>query len=208
MFSGYGCLSVGIQLGTFSKWSHIGASAFVDAEMIKSAKLSTLVDSERYELLESHLFRKPRWLCFESTTFVAQPCAITGQRAFHGVQAHDVSARIRSYKGEVGRLRLKAPLSPEEAQAFTLALLAYIGTPYDGKDVWKAGTRLLKRSRLLFPADRSSLFCSEYVADCLNQVRLLKTANPGRWSPAEIYRWAMSTGYYDFETIFNSRSEQ
>jgi hypothetical protein len=198
LFSGRHCLSWTIRVGTCSHFSHVAGVAEITRahiwEAIEGKWLTGLPREKAEELARGF---RPGWLLFESTTLVDSPCRITGQR-IKGVQAHRPMSRIARYRGEVWLLRLHEDyrLAGEERRKLALGYLSEIGTKYDGRGAFTAGTRLIKRSWYLNRADMSSLFCSEMIARRLQVIGRLPIANPARYSPKSLYRALVGSGVY------------
>lgn len=145
-FSGKGLVSAGIQWITRSKWSHVGM----------------VVAESRWDML----------LIYESTT-LSNLADVDSGTPMQGVQLVPLSARIRSYDGDVG-VRF---LDPGLDVADRLAL---------GEFRREIGQRPYEQSKLeLFRAaydgpfganateDVSSLFCSELIAETYQRIGLL-----------------------------------
>lgn len=168
-FSGTDLLSRIVQLGTFSRFSHVGICA-------------------RWG---------DRLLLFESTTLNPEPCAILGRR-LDGVQAHCPWQRICAYPGEVWCCRLVSQerLKPDESRRLTDFLAELLGKQYDTPGALLSGTRLLKRRWWASREDLARLFCSELCTAALKHVRRFPLVNASAVNPSELVREAVRIGMY------------
>jgi len=195
-FSGHGRTSLTIRVATCSAVSHVGCVATVPAWQLRDLVGCRVVDVAAERLA--------RWnstpLLFESTTLVDLPCAITG-RTIQGVQAHEPAERVQVYDGRVWRYRLtnawrETFLAHDGPRRLTGHLLAKIGTQYDGRGAILAGTRLVKHWWAWTRTDRSSLFCSEYLAGVLQHVGLFPISNASQVTPASLIRTLVAAEVY------------
>jgi len=195
-FSGRGRTSLTIQLATCSSVSHVGCVAAVPAWQLRDLAGCRVVDVAAEQLAT--------WdeapLLFESTTLSDLPCAITG-KLIQGVQAHRPGDRVQSYLGSIWRYRLtdawrETFLALDGPRRLTGHLLARIGTQYDGRGAILAGTRVVKHWWAWSKADRSSLFCSEYLASVLQHVGLFPISNASQITPAGLIRTLVAAEVY------------
>lgn len=201
LFSGSSQTSWGIRLGTCSKFSHVGIIAEVGRnDLLVASRRNTMI-------LESDALKWPKssWpFLFESTTLVDEPCEVTG-RTIKGVQAHTLGVRLRGYAGRAWYLKPtdRWQLTGSESCQLTALLLDKIGVAYDPEGAVLAGTIFSKRWWMTRrAADRSTLFCVEYVADAL--LRSLRGRPdfpsgllPGQLSPIGLVRWVKEHGLYE-----------
>jgi hypothetical protein len=195
-FSGEGRTSLTIRLATCSAVSHVGCVSLVPAWQLRDLAGCRVVDVAAERLATWH--EQP--LLFESTTLVDLPCAITG-RVIEGVQAHAPQERVERYNGRVWRYRLtdawrETFLEVDGPRRLTGHLLARIGTQYDGRGAILAGTRIIKHWWAWSRADRSSLFCSEYLASVLQHVGLFPISNASQMTPASLIRTLVADEIY------------
>lgn len=196
-FCGEGATSLTIRVATCSRFSHVGCIAPVTRE--------ALVGLSQARALKIPPARVEHWstrnLLFESTTLADRPCIITGNY-LAGVQAHNPELRIREYRGGVQLFRL----TPAWRQTFEIKdgprllaghLLARIGTQYDGRGAIVAGTRVVKHWWAWSRTDRSSLFCSEYLAGVLQHVGLFPLSNASKVTPASLLRNLVANEIYE-----------
>ena len=185
-----GIISGGIKLITCSSHTHVALCADIHGyDVAVHAKMKP------WPICEAEVKTwRPRVLVFESTTLTPEPC-IFQKRQFKGVQAHEVQRRVDGYDGDVWMMRLKQPLCELESQALALALLGFVGTPYDDRGAVLSATRWLKHGiRNGRASDRSTLFCCEVLLAALdfalNKARKYKQVNAGTLSPAGVVRGA------------------
>ncbi|MHB1033263.1 MAG: hypothetical protein ACYC35_05050 [Pirellulales bacterium] len=192
-FSGRGCLSRWIQIGTCSKWSHVGGIAWTPKRQLQNLRRSGVLDVPEARLADW----RDCYLLYEATTLVNLPCRITG-RPIRGVQAHQPAERLAGYDGRAWRLRLDPDwrLSAEESTRLTAYLVSKIGRRYDERGALLSGTRLLKRHWWWGRADLATLFCSELWAGALERIGRLPIENPSTFSPAELIRAMVFHGVY------------
>ena len=195
-FSGSGRTSLTIRLATCSAISHVGCVSLVPAWQLRDLVGCRVVDVEAERLANWN--EQP--LLFESTTLVDLPCAITG-RVIEGVQAHGPQQRIETYAGRVWRYRLTDAWRQtfhelDGPRRLTGHLLARIGTQYDGRGAILAGTRIVKHWWAWSRVDRSSLFCSEYLASVLQHVGLFPISNASQVTPASLIRTLVADEVY------------
>lgn len=194
-FSGRGAVSMGIKLATCSEISHVGCVALVPRWQIQQLAAAGLVAVPEERLDAWH----DQHLLFESTTLADAPCAITG-RAIKGVQAHDPAARVAAYQGRVWLYRLTDPwqrdFDDRRSARLTGHLLASIGQQYDGRGAILSGTRMVKHFWAWRRVDRSSLFCSEYLARVLQHVGLFPISNASKVTPGSLIRLLVDAEVY------------
>jgi len=195
-FSGRSQTSLTIRLATCSAISHVGCVAVVPPWQLNDLVGCRVVDVEEERLIDWQ--EQP--LLFESTTLAETPCAITG-RVLLGVQAHKPDERVASYNGRAWRYRLtpawrRTFTENDGPRRLTGHLLARIGTQYDGRGAILAGTRIVKHWWAWTRADRSSLFCSEYLAAVLQHVGLFPLSNASQVTPASLIRTLVSAEVY------------
>ena len=195
-FSGRGQISLTIRLATCSAISHVGCVAEIPAWQLKDLAGCRVIDIDPDRLSRWHT--QP--LLFESTTLAGAPCAIT-RKQIEGVQAHRPEERIAGYDGRVWRYSL----TPEWRATFQQVdgprrlaghLLARIGTQYDGRGAILSGTRVVKHWWAWSRADRSSLFCSEYLSGVLQHVGLFPISNASKITPGGLIRTLVDAEVY------------
>ncbi len=194
-FSGRNAISRGVQLATCSPISHVGAIAWVPRW-----QLEQLVAAGALNLLRERLDAwQDRFLLFESTTLNTAPCEIRN-RLTAGVQAQTPATRVAGYKGRVWRYRMTPAwardFSAERSTRLTGHLLARIGQQYDGPGALLSGTRLAKHYWPWRRVDRSSLFCSEYLAAVLQHVGLFPITNASKVTPSGLIRRLVESEVY------------
>lgn len=196
-FSGNGLISAGIRWRTGhwqwawppyqpSPWSHVGIVVDIRATDIEAALNTIEISDARAVYLLDH---PPGTVLLESTMLARAPCLITGEK-IKGVQCQLPGNRVDTYDGRVALLNPLTPLS--EAQRAKLAALAldWVGRPYDGSGVALLGSFAWKHLRGFRAADRSSMFCSELVAEAFRQIGLGNPAlKPGYASPENVVEW-------------------
>lgn len=163
-FSGYGWISVGINLVTYGipfwSLSHLG-----------------IVGEHNGKLL-----------LYESTTLCDIPCAITG-KTVRGVQAQELDSRLARYRGKIYHYPLYRELYENERRRLTEFLNSQLGRPYDDVGAFRAGG--LGYSWLeskLRGESLSALFCSELCAAAHSRVGVFPTDNASRWNPNRFVR--------------------
>ena len=195
-FSGRSLVSLSIKVGTCSPISHVAAIAWTPGWQLRSLAAGGVIK------LPAHRFRQwnDRHLLYESTTLSEEPCQITGQR-IQGVQAHPPVERIARYDGRVRLYRLtpawRHEFTVEKATRLTGHLLARIGQHYDGRGAILAGTRVVKHFWAWRLVDRSSLFCSEYLAAVLQHVGLFPISNASKVTPASLVKLLVEAEVYE-----------
>jgi len=202
-FSGHGRVSTTIKAATCSRVSHVGCIANVPQWQLRNLAGCGVLNLSPEKV--NAWVEVP--LLFESTTLYEKPCEITGKQ-IQGVQAHNPWSRIAEYHGRVWIYRL----TPEWRQTLherdghtKLAghLLAKIGTQYDGRGAVLAGTQIVKHWWAWSKADRSSLFCSEYLAGVLQHVGLFPLSNASKVTPASLIRLLIGAEVYQREPIWS-----
>ena len=158
LFAGKGWLSRLIQIGTASRWSHVGM---------------VLV------LLEYNVV-----LLWESTTLSSLPDIVSG-RGRKGVQLVALSERLRTYDGCAAVCHLKgAALSDADTRALTRFRHEVRGRPYEQSKLQLIVA--VFRRWCGFGEDLSSLFCSELVAEAYQRMGLLDPDVPSNsYTPAD-----------------------
>jgi len=188
-------VSWGIKLGTCSAISHVAAIGWTPRW-----QLETLVRAGALHIPAERLEHwQDRHLLYESTTLNDQPCVIRG-RQLPGVQAQEPAERIAAYDGRVWLYRLTPPwrsdFTAERSTRLTGHLLARIGQQYDGRGAVLSGTRVIKHLWAWRRVDRSSLFCSEYLAAVLQHVGLFPISNASKITPAALIRQLVEAEVY------------
>jgi hypothetical protein len=209
LFSGKSLLSQSIRWRTWSRYSHVGLLAWTTANDVNAlrgvdSKLARLVPAERMSYL-TEWFGCGKWLIYESTTQAPRPCAITGLHTY-GVQTHELQDRVNHYDGTAYLLPwlpgywFSSVLGPNSTsvqldRSLVSSLLLRLGTPYDPAGAGLLGSCLLKYVWPYDSSDRSSVFCSEFVA---RQISLqnrgrLPVRSPSRWTPGGLARTLTKT---------------
>lgn len=193
VFSGRGGMSSLIQAGTCSCYTHVAVCSTITAESILAANTRREL-AGRPSLSPDWLEWQDRLLLLESTTLCAEPCLLQGVPV-SGVQAHEITARVCAYDGDVWVLRLREPLSRVESQKLTAVLLDTIGTRYDHRGALLSATIWLKHGiRAARAADRETIYCCESTVDALQKAlsasRKYKRREPGSLAPRGVVRWA------------------
>jgi hypothetical protein len=214
-FSGRGCVSMGIKIGTCSTISHVGMVAYVRRHNVQFAATMLARRAEAQAVGDAKEFLPPvpqikpqrianwvdRFLLFESTTLAMHVCEITGH-AVKGVQAHEPEGRIATYDGTVRLFRLREEwwhaLKREDEDRLAEKLLSRIGHKYDGRGAILSGTNVVKHWFPYRRFDRSSLFCSEYLAETLQHLNnIFPATNASKWTPKSLVNWLCDTGRYE-----------
>ncbi len=194
-FSGRGAVSMGIKLGTCSAISHVAVVGWTPGWQLRNVAASGVVRIPEDRLADW----KNQYLLYESTTLATAPCEITG-RVITGVQAHEPNSRVARYRGRVWLYRMTAAwrrdFTPARGTRLTGHLLARIGQQYDGSGAILAGTRVVKHLWAWRKVDRSSLFCSEYLAAVLQHVGLFPISNASKVTPASLIRDLIAAEVY------------
>lgn len=129
-----------------------------------------------------------RLLLFESTSLEVSPCEITGQ-PIHGSQAHDLDARLESYRGKVWHYPLYRPLFDHERERLNEFLVSTIGLPYDFIGAFRSGgVGFSWLESQLRDSDLSSIFCSEWCAAGHADIGIFQTDDGAKWSPNHFVR--------------------
>lgn len=134
---------------------------------------------------------------FESTTLCKYPCLVTGED-WDGVQAHEISQRVRDYRGRVKVWRLvdQWTLCDSEAALLSEILTKYwIGVPYDEGGAMLSGTSVWKWTSLM-KSTASQTFCSQLVAALLQRLGRMGHTNPAAYHPASLLRRLKWEGKY------------
>jgi hypothetical protein len=196
LFSGSGWVSRSIRWRTWSPYSHCGLVCWVTPDDIHDvALLSSPSWIDRADYICDWL-GLGKWLIIESTTQAGLPCAITGEYC-QGVQAHELQVRVDRYDGPVYVLpfRDEYRFPGDDDAKLPLNLLTRIGTPYDPAGAGLLGSCVLKHVWPHDASDRSSVFCSEFVARQLSYLpgSRIPISSPSRWTPGGLYRTLTKT---------------
>ena len=129
-----------------------------------------------------------RLLLFESTTLSKLPCLIQG-KLFDGAQAHDLNDLIRIYRGKVFRYSLYRSLYEAEQERLTEYLMKIVGTPYDKMGAMRsAGVGISWIESLLPEKAMTSVYCSEWTSNALEEIGLCPEAGFHRYNPNRLMR--------------------
>lgn len=198
LFSGRSAVSRIIRLGTCSPYSHVGIIARVSFESLCVAR--------RFGSLNVGTKAIADWvkrdLLFESTTLSHEPCDVTG-KCIEGTQAHGPLQRIAVYDGRVWLMRAKPErkLNATQASRLAFSLLSGLGRPYEeDRRLVLAGLRLTRNLWKPCAADRSKLFCVEFVTSALQYANWgedFPQFEPGLLSPAAMVKLLTRAGVYD-----------
>lgn len=126
-------------------------------------------------------------LLAESTTLYNKPC-VAQEKIVSGVQLHHIAERIEDYKnGKIQHCPLSGDCSLTNIQCDTLEniITDNLGVIYDSKMAILSATPFLKM--LPYP-DKSSLFCSAFVARTYQIINRMNWSNPEIYSPAGLRR--------------------
>lgn len=173
LFSGRGLFSLGIRIGTGSKWSHVGMILRLD-------------DFD--------------FVClWESTTLSNIADLSTGQRT-KGVQLVGMMDRIKDYEGEISIRQLRGvELNKDQVGVLRQFRHELKGRPYE-QDRWEL---LHSASPFTNREDLSSIFCSELVAETYQRLGLLDKSKPSNeYTPADFGEsrdLILKSGYLDEE---------
>lgn len=134
-------------------------------------------------------------LLFESLAYPSSPCVIAG-KMIKGAQAH-LLEEVPVNEGRVYLYPLYRELYPHEERRMKFSLADRVGSPYDVVGALRSGGWLtgIVSSRL-HSENRSTLFCSEWVASTLCEVGIFPTSNISRWSPNSLCRMGSAMGIY------------
>ena len=194
-----------IKAATRSSVSHVAGVGLVGVEDLEQEvrrrqwpRRPDIVGCSLNRLL-AHVGFSRRPLLFESTTQAPERCALIGERIC-GVQAHEPRERIDSYLRKGGRVWLYRPtrdfrLDTNQSFRLTEFLLRHLGERYDWRQAAFSGTIIARRvCRWATDANLHSLFCSEYWAAALEQIRLLPLKNPSLFTPAGLVAAVVELG--------------
>jgi len=138
----------------------------------------------------------------ESTTLSRLPCLIRGE-CVSGCQAHFPEERIAEYRAAGGRVELFRPTTinrfrSDEEDALSAMLLDFVrrGVRYDIGGAMLAGTRIVRRTRLMPAESTDAMFCSELLAAVLMRIGHLNRWNPTYYNPAALLRELVWCGTY------------
>ncbi len=165
LFSGNGLFSRIIQLGSMSKWSHVGMVLLV----------------EEWDMV----------LCWESTSLGSLADIETG-KATQGVQLVPLRERLATYDGTVATRRLLEPLNEQQCGDLRQFRHDMRGLPYETHHI-ELAMAALDFTNIEIGEDLSSIFCSELVAEAMRRCGVLgldKLANeytPGDFEKLPMY---------------------
>lgn len=120
---------------------------------------------------------------WEATTCCTRPCMYEGQ-IVHGAQFQPLGERVYEAKCKVWLYRLRRPLTDEESRELTALCIADAGKRYDMPGALRSRSLLcgwLFRRVKPHRQDLDQLFCSETVANRLDDL--------GRWDPGNASEW-------------------
>lgn len=152
LFSGRAPVSRLIQIGTGSKWSHIGQ----------------VIKDKEHDLLMS----------WESTKLVDQPSLDSGI-VETGVMILNLGRRIAEYDGEIAVRKLRVPLTPIQIAQMMEMRQRVRKVPYE-KNYIELAKSAYDGPFGANKEDLSSIFCSELIAAYFKLIRMLpddKTSN-------------------------------
>lgn len=178
--------AIGIQVRTMSRWSHVGIIARITWRDVEATANRIGVSDDRLKWLMDN---PPGTVLLESTMLARGACLVTG-KPIKGVQCRLPGNRIASYSGRVATLKPRTPLTEDQRAKLASLALDWVGTPYDGMGVARLGTYAWKYLRGWRMRDRSSMFCSELVAQACRELRLTDVntdpPKPGYASPGAV----------------------
>ncbi len=203
LFSGTGAISRIIQVGSGSRWSHVGL-----ALRIPEFPFALLPEAARKRVMSGPQALGDRVLILESTTLSDIDDLLTG-RPIKGVSIVPLSERLAAYDGAVA-WRPVAGARPsamfEKSRRF---VAAYHGTPYEDDQLQLARAALDHLTLKDNQPDTHSLFCSEAACLFMRAVGLFAPqatlepgpigwpANeftPGDFAGKSILPWALGYG--------------
>lgn len=112
-----------------------------------------------------------------------------------GVSHEKIATKIGEYDGRVWQYRITRPLYLHEVCRLTRHASSFLGRPYDQRGALRSGGKAFGIAQAIFRReDVASLFCSEFVAECLNHIGLFPTGSVSRWSPNHLMRRLRAMG--------------
>jgi hypothetical protein len=112
-----------------------------------------------------------------------------------GVSHTEISTKVNEYEGRVWHYQLTRPLYLYEVGRLTRHASSFLGRPYDSGGALKSGGKIVALVNAILGRESvASLFCSEYVAECLNEIGIFPTGNVSRWSPNHLMRRLRAAG--------------
>lgn len=169
LFDGRGFISRLIQIGSGSRWSHIGM----------------VVRSKDMDLM----------LLWESTG-LSKSRDIRDGKLKKGVQLVSLSSRIETSKGNIAVRQYQGDMNYRALRAFKDFRLETRNVPYE-RNLWELIFSLLDFSWLApNKPSLSSLFCSELVAEALKRMKIMKDEHPSNeFVPADFGEGGMFEQY-------------
>lgn len=132
-------------------------------------------------------------LLFEAMMEPAEEC-IVSRKVFAGAQAH-LASDVLNYQGKVWHYPLYRELFQHEERRLRWKLIATVGTPYDTIGAMRSGGLLFAMLEASARRqNKTSLFCSEWVATSLSDIGIFATGNVSRWNPNKLIRRLRLTG--------------
>lgn len=151
LFDGRGFISRLIQIGSGSRWSHIGM----------------VVRTKDLDLM----------LLWESTG-LSKNRDLRDGTVKKGVQLVSLSSRIETFKGTIAVRQFEGEFSYRELRAFKDFRFETRNVPYE-RNLWELIFSLLDFSWLApNKPSLSSLFCSELVAEALQRMKIITDEHP------------------------------
>jgi len=168
LMSGDSLVSRLIQLGTRSKWSHVG--------MVIKSEMGVLL--------------------WESTTLSTSDDLDSG-RPVRGVQTCFLSDRIKNYGGDIGLRVAKNSMTPEALKLMSTFRDKVRGRPYEQNRLELVASAL-DFIDVHNHNDLTSLFCSELVAEALQHCQWLNNDIPSNeFTPADFARPVIPCNFRD-----------
>ncbi len=159
----------------------------------RAIEIATLGPSHVAQIAEDPHVGLVLW---EATTLCELPDLYEGKQK-NGVQAHDPFDRVRSYEGEIYRLRptvlWKFNAADKVLQQWVCRTLHAATYDYEGAGL--SGTRFIKRHWLPYP-NFHAVFCSEFCVATLMRLSRPLAGNPRGYNPAGMVRAIQNCGAY------------
>lgn len=136
----------------------------------------------------------PEPVLFETTTFKRPPCYYQGVEV-RGCQAHRLEDFLDFERGKVWHYPLRRELYEHEAERLRMTLEQSLGLPYDMLGAIRSGGFVFRTLQaVLRREDVAGLFCSEWCAEALTKVGVMRTRHLGTWNPNKLCRRLVWSG--------------
>ena len=135
-------------------------------------------------------------LIAESTSLSRTACLWTGKRTL-GVQVHSLVHRMLHYHGKIWHYPTRGVWPTQGEVKLEAFVRSTLGTAYDPAGAFHCRStplNWLRRKLLGSRENRTSLFCSEFVAAAWQAAGVWDPPNISEWSPNQLVRTATQTG--------------